>query len=73
MVRFNHKDKKEVLQMYPMLKEGITIGAFSYEGSDETHYFVENGKGGEFEISYALYKALVHADGTKPLRLRRGH
>ena len=70
MVRFNHKDKKEVLQMYPMLKEGITIGAFSYEGSDETHYFVENGKGGEFEISYALYKALVHADGTKPLRLR---
>ena len=70
MVRFNHKDNKAVLQMYPMLKEGITIGTFSYEGSDEIHYFVENGEGGEFEISYELYKALVHADGTKPLRLR---
>ena len=56
--------------MYPMLKEGITIGTFSYEGSDEIHYFVENGEGREFEISYELYKALVHADGTKPLRLR---
>lgn len=56
--------------MYPMLKEGITLGTFSYEGSDETHYFVENDEGGEFEISYELYKALVHADGTKPLRIR---
>lgn len=56
--------------MYPMLKEGITIGTISYEGSDETQYFVENCEGEEFVISYELYKALVHADGTKPLRLR---
>ena len=70
MVKFIHKDNEEVLKMYPMLKEGITIGTFSYEGSDETHYFVENGEGEEFEIRYELYRALVHADGTKPLRLR---
>lgn len=71
MVRCDHKDNEEVLRMYPMLKEGISIGTFNYEGSDETQYFVENCKGEEFVVSYELYKALIHADGTKPLRL--GH
>lgn len=56
--------------MYPMLKEGITIGTFNYEGLNETHYFVENCTGEEFEISHELYKALIHADGTAPLKVR---
>ena len=30
--------------MYPMLKEGVSIVSFQYEGSDEIHYFVETAK-----------------------------
>lgn len=56
--------------MYPMLKEGISIGTFNYEGSNEAQYFVQNRDGEEFEISHELYKALIHADGTGPLKVR---
>lgn len=56
--------------MYPMLKEGVSIGSFQYEGSDEIHYYVENREGEEFEISHGLYRALLHADGTQPLKAR---
>lgn len=31
--------------MYPVLKEGVSIGTFQYEGSDATHYFIENADG----------------------------
>lgn len=32
--------------MYPFLKEGVSIRTFQYEGSDTTHYYIEN-TGGE--------------------------
>lgn len=55
--------------MYPVLKEGVSIGTFQYEGSDATHYFIENADGEEFEISSRLWDALLKADGTRPLDL----
>ena len=58
--------------MHPVIKEGVSIGTFEYEGSDDVHYFVENAEGEEFEISYKLWKALLGADGTRPLSLPDG-
>lgn len=55
--------------MYPVLKEGVSIGTFHYEGSDTTHYYIENADGKEFEISRKLWNALLQADGTHPLNL----
>lgn len=55
--------------MHPILKEGVATGTFTYKGSEDIHYFVENPEGKEFEISYTLYNALLKADGTKPLDL----
>ncbi len=55
--------------MYPVLKEGVSIGTFQYEGSDTTHYYIENADGEEFEISHRLWDALLQADGTHPLDL----
>lgn len=60
--------------MYPILKEGVSIGTFQYEGSDTTHYYIENADGDEFEISRKLWDALIQADGTRPLKLpENGH
>lgn len=55
--------------MYPMLREGVSIGTFSYEGSDTTHYYIENADGEEFEITCRLRDALLQVDGTRPLDL----
>lgn len=55
--------------MYPVLKEGVSIGTFQYEGSDTTHYYIENADGEEFEISKRLWDALLQADGTRHLNL----
>ena len=55
--------------MDPVLKEGVSIGTFQYEGSDTTHYFIENADGEIFEINYRLWNALLQADGTQPLNL----
>lgn len=55
--------------MYPVLKEGVSVGTFQYEGSDTTHYYIENTDGEEFEISHRLWDALLQADGTRPLNL----
>lgn len=55
--------------MYPVLKEGVSIGTFQYEGSDTTHYYIENADGEKFEISHRLWDALLQADGTRPLNL----
>lgn len=55
--------------MYPVLKEGVSIGTFKFEGSDTTHYYIENADGEEFEISRRLCDALLKADGTHPLDL----
>lgn len=58
--------------MYPVLKEGVSIGTFQYEGSEDIHYFIENADGEEFEISHNLWKALIQADGSQPLALPDG-
>lgn len=55
--------------MYPVLKEGVFIGTFHYEGSDTAHYYIENADGEKFEISNRLWNALLQADGTRPLNL----
>ena len=54
--------------MHPILKLGVSIGIWQ-EGSDMPHYYIENAAGEEFEISYRLCKALLQADGTRPLDL----
>lgn len=55
--------------MYPVVKEGVSLGALQYEGSETTHYYIENTDGEEFEISQRLWDALLQADGTNPLNL----
>ncbi len=55
--------------MYPILEEGVSIGTFLCEGSDITHYYIENADGEVFEISHRLWDALLQADGTHPLNL----
>lgn len=55
--------------MYPILKDGVSLGTFQCEGSETTHYFVENVDGQEFEVSRRLWNALLQADGTQPLAL----
>ncbi len=58
--------------MYPVLKEGVSLGTFRYEGSDDVHYYAENADGDEYEISFSLWNALDRADGTGPLALPDG-
>ena len=58
--------------MYPVLKEGVSIGTFRCKGSDKVRYYIENADGEDFEISYMLWNALKSADGTKPLNLQGG-
>lgn len=53
--------------MYPMLEQGVSLGTFKYNGSDDTHYYIENAAGDVFEISARLYNALLKADGTRPI------
>ncbi len=56
--------------MYPILREGVSIGTFQYEGFDDTtHYYIENADGEGFEIGRRLWDALLKADGTRPLDL----
>ena len=55
--------------MYPVLKEGVSIGTFQHEDSGATHYFIESADGEKFEISRRLWDALLKADGTRPLDL----
>ena len=55
--------------MYPFLKDGVSVGTFTHEGSEITHYYVENAVGEEYEVSRPLWEALLKADGTRPLDL----
>lgn len=55
--------------MYPFLKDGVSVGTFTYEGSDIIHYYVENAAGEEYEVTRPLWEALLKADGTRPLDL----
>lgn len=52
--------------MYPILKEGVSIGTFQYKGSDTIHYYIENADGNELEgaesgynFSWWLYYGLI--------------
>ena len=57
--------------MYPMLNEGVEIGTFTYEGSEDEHYYARNPDGVEFEISSRIAYELAIADGTRQLKLRQ--
>ena len=57
--------------MYPRLKEGVSIGTFTYEDSPEKHYYAENKDKVEFEISHRVYRELLRADGTHPIRVSK--
>lgn len=57
--------------MHPRLKDGVSMGTFSYAGQTQEHYYVENEKGKMFEVSYSLYCELWGADGTHPLRVTK--
>ena len=54
--------------MYPMLREDVSF-IKANKSFDKTRYFVKNGFEEVFEITPKLYKALINADGTKPLSL----
>lgn len=59
--------------MYPVLKDGVSLGTFRFDEEPETlHYFMENPSGEQFEISRSLWTALRKADGTRPLALPDG-
>ena len=55
--------------MYPRLLDGVTVGTFSYKGSSEQHYYVENSDKKRFKVPYQIYREVTHADGTHPLRI----
>lgn len=57
--------------MYPMLNQGVELGTFTYEGSEDEHHYVINPDGDEFEISARIAYELARADGTRPLKLRQ--
>ena len=57
--------------MYPMLNEGVEIGTFTYEGSEDEHYYARNPDGVEFEIGARIAYELARADGTRKLKLRQ--
>ena len=55
--------------MYPMLREDVSLSKIKDQNSGKTRYFVKNGIEYRFEIGRSIYKALLDADGTKPLAL----
>ncbi len=50
--------------MYPLLKDGVTLGQFVTERDEPAGFFAENAQGETFEISEELYHLLLKADGT---------
>ena len=57
--------------MHPRLRDGVSIGTFTYKGFPEKHYFVENEHENQFEVSHRVYKELAGADGTHPLHISK--
>lgn len=57
--------------MYPMLNQGVELGTFTYEGSEDEHYYAINPDGDEFEINARIAHELARADGTRELKLRK--
>ena len=57
--------------MHPRLREGVSMGTFSYAGQSGQHYYVENDRQEMFELSYPLYCELARADGTCHLRITK--
>lgn len=57
--------------MHPRLREGVSMGTFSYAGQSGQHYYVENNRQEMFELSYPLYCELARADGTCRLRITK--
>lgn len=64
------KFQKEGRIMYPRLRDNVELGTYTLEDSTEENYYATNPDKVDFEISKNVYEALLHADGTAPLRLR---
>ena len=54
--------------MYPMRCDNVQLLICEDEFGTKSYYAV-NAAGEEFRVSYPVFKALRHADGTRPLRL----
>ena len=54
--------------MYPMRCDNVQLLICEDEFGTKSYYAV-NAAGEEFSVSYPVFKALRHADGTRPLRL----
>ena len=54
--------------MYPVLCGDVELFVCENEYGERT-YSAKNAAGQEYELSYPVFKALRHADGTRPLRL----
>lgn len=54
--------------MYPMRCDNVQLLICEDEFGTK-YYYAVNATGEEFSVSYPVFKALRHADGTKPLRL----
>lgn len=55
--------------MYPRLQEGVTFGYFTRGDDSERHYFIADKNKRKFEVSYPVYRELMRADGTHPMRI----
>lgn len=56
--------------MHPMLRDGVSIGTFTNdEYPGEEFYYAENASGEQYELGYNVFREILHADGTHPLRL----
>ena len=49
--------------MYPMLKEGISLGIVCYEDSEDCDFYVENCDGEEFVISEKFLENILILSG----------
>lgn len=50
--------------MYPLLREGVSLGHFVTAEDEPAGFFAENARGETYEISEELYHLLMKADGT---------
>ena len=57
--------------MHPRLRDGVSLGTFSYAGQSGQHYYAENDRQEMFELCYPLYCELARADGTCPLSITK--
>lgn len=52
--------------MYPLLREGVSLGTYYDEDEDKEDFFVENSQGNFYSVTKELFNALLVADGMHP-------